>query len=145
MAVILSLLLRSSIANLSKPVPFVALKKATTAGKKIWGRKRHILVDTQGNVLAVKVTAASQSDQLGGKRMLEPLVGLFPRIKLVWGDSHYAGDMILWLLQHLGWLDYDHSASSGLLLRSRDGRSGDGEGGECILFRFPPASQKMGR
>nr|WP_274532254.1 IS5 family transposase [Ktedonobacter racemifer] len=79
-------------------------EKGYDSGKKIWGRKRHILVDTQGNVLAVKVTAASRSDQQGGKRMLELLVGLFPRIKLVWGDSHYAGDMILWLLQHLGWL-----------------------------------------
>jgi len=36
--------------------------------------------------------------------MLEPLVGKLPRIKLLWGDSHYAGDMILWLLRHLGWL-----------------------------------------
>jgi putative transposase len=32
------------------------------AGKKIWGRKRHILVDTQGHLLAVKVTAANCSE-----------------------------------------------------------------------------------
>lgn len=37
-------------------------KKAMIWGKKIWGRKRHTLVDTQGNLLAVKVTGAEASD-----------------------------------------------------------------------------------
>ncbi len=37
-------------------------EKGFDMGKKIWGRKRHALVDTQGNVLAVKVTGAEISD-----------------------------------------------------------------------------------
>jgi len=84
-------------------VLFVVPKKASTAEKKIWGRKRHVLVDTQGHLLAVKVTGAHQSDQRGARSMLEPLASKLPRIKLLWGDTHYAGDMILWLLQHMGW------------------------------------------
>jgi transposase len=84
-------------------VRFVVLKKATTRGKKIWGRKRHLLVDTQGNLLAVKVTGAHRSDQQGGKMVLLPLKEKFPRMKLLWGDSHYGGTMITWLKIHLGW------------------------------------------
>lgn len=72
-------------------------------GKKIWGRKRHLLVETQGHLLAVKVTGAQCSDPGGAKGLLEPAKKLFPCIKVVWGDSHYGGDLILWLLVHLGW------------------------------------------
>jgi hypothetical protein len=60
-------------------------------GKKTWGRKRHVLVDTQGNLLAIKVTGAHRSDQQGARGMLKPLKESFPKIKLLWGDSHYGG------------------------------------------------------
>ena len=72
-------------------------------GKKIWGRKRHALVDSQGHLLEVKVTGADSSDQQGGKMLLLPLKEKFPRMKLLWGDSHYGGTMITWLKIHLGW------------------------------------------
>jgi putative transposase len=72
-------------------------------GKKIWGRKRHLLVDTQGNLLGVKVTGAHRSDQQGARGLLEKAKQLFPQIKQLWGDKNYGGDLILWLLVHLGW------------------------------------------
>src|SRR6266699_2516205 len=78
-------------------------EKGYDAGKKIWGRKRHALVDTQGNLLEVKVTGAHRSDQQGAKQMLEPVKEAFSRMKLLWGDSHYAGTFIQWLQEHLGW------------------------------------------
>jgi putative transposase len=78
-------------------------EKGYDAGKKIWGRKRHVLVDTQGNLLAVKVNAASGSDLQGARRMLKPLKQLFPRLKLLWGDSHYGGSLLEWIKEHLGW------------------------------------------
>ena len=81
----------------------MAQRKATTREKKIWGRKRHLLVDTQGHLLAVKVTGAHCSDQQGAKTLLEPVKELFPSIKLLWGDSHYGGTLIGWLKEHLGW------------------------------------------
>jgi putative transposase len=41
----------------------VAKTKGYDPGKKMWGRKRHLLVDTQGHLLAVKVTGADHSDR----------------------------------------------------------------------------------
>jgi putative transposase len=62
-----------------------------------------MLVDTQGNLLAVTVTGAQRSDQEGGRMMLSPLKEMFPKMQLLWGDSHYGGTMITWLKIHLGW------------------------------------------
>jgi putative transposase len=78
-------------------------EKGFDKGKLIWGRKRNLLVDSQGNLMGVKVTAASASDLAGAKRLLEPMVGLFPRMSLLWGDSHYGGQLVEWLKNHLGW------------------------------------------
>src|SRR6266581_6738463 len=94
----------SSTVNRSKPVRFAVQKRATIWGKKIWGRKRHALVDTQGNLLAVKVTGAERSDQEGGRALLSPLKELLPRLKLVWGDSHYGGTFCIWTRITLGWI-----------------------------------------
>ncbi len=71
--------------------------------KKVWGRKRHVLVDTEGNLLGVKVTGAEQSDQQGAKHLLLPLRTALPRMQLLWGDSHYGGTFVNWLKEHLGW------------------------------------------
>jgi putative transposase len=78
-------------------------EKGFDMGKRIWGRKRHLLVDTQGNLMEVKVTAASDSDLQGSKKMLEPLKQLFPRMSLLWGDSHYGGTLVDWIKEQLGW------------------------------------------
>ncbi len=74
-----------------------------TPGKKIYGRKRHVLVDTQGSVLAVKVTGAQYSDQQGAHALLSPLAHRFPRMQLVWGDSRYGGHFVTWMKVNLGW------------------------------------------
>jgi transposase len=63
-----------------------------------------MLVDTQGHLLEVKVTGADASDQAGGRALVEPLKDLLPRMKLIWGDSHYGGTFIGWVKEHLGWL-----------------------------------------
>lgn len=78
-------------------------EKGFDNGKLIWGRKRHALVDTQGNLMEVKVTAASTSDLKGARALLEPLKDIFPRMSLLWGDSHYGGTLIKWLDDQLGW------------------------------------------
>jgi hypothetical protein len=43
------------------------------AGKKITGRKRHVLVDSLGNILAQKVTAADAQDKDGAEPLLNVL------------------------------------------------------------------------
>jgi transposase len=78
-------------------------EKGIDLGKKIWGRKRHALVDVEGNLMEVKVTAASDSDLAGGKKLLQPMKEQFPRMKLIWGDSHYGGSLIDWRKEQLGW------------------------------------------
>ena len=66
------------------------------AGKKINGRKRHIVVDTLGLVLAVVVHAANIQDRDGAKLVLALLKGRFSRLKLIWADGGYAGQLIEW-------------------------------------------------
>jgi putative transposase len=72
-------------------------------GKKIHGRKRFVLVDTQGLVIAVKVLNAHIDEREGGKVLLLPLKGALPRLQLIWVDSGYAGHPFeQWVKEHLG-------------------------------------------
>jgi transposase len=50
------------------------------AGKKVAGRKRHLLVDTLGLLLAVMVTTASLQDRAGGRRLLTAARPRFPQL-----------------------------------------------------------------
>jgi putative transposase len=61
------------------------------------------LVDTQGFVLKVKATKANLSERTGARQLLEPLVGQFPRLQLVWADQGYTGDLDTWMEEKLGW------------------------------------------
>ena len=56
----------------------------SNTGKKINGRKRHLVVDTIGLILAVVVHEASIQDRDGAKLVLERLKGCFPRLALIW-------------------------------------------------------------
>ena len=60
------------------------------AGKKITGRKRHVVTDMLGMVLAVSVTSAAVQDYEGAKGVLEKLYGRFGRLEVLWADSIYA-------------------------------------------------------
>jgi putative transposase len=57
--------------------------------KNVTGRKRHILVDTLGLLLAVVVTAASVQDPKGGQLVLAKVGLRFPRLRLIWADGIY--------------------------------------------------------
>lgn len=75
-------------------------------GKKINGRKRHILVDVMGFVLAVLITSAAVDDGVAAVMLLEkidPVV--YPRLKVIWGDSKYHNHALAaWLSEHRpGW------------------------------------------
>jgi len=61
------------------------------AGKKILGRKRHILVDTLGLILAVVVHPANIQDRDGARLVLEKLTHAFGWVRLIWVDGGYAG------------------------------------------------------
>ena len=62
------------------------------AGKKIKGRKRHLLVDTLGLVPAVKVTPASTPEREGGLAVLAPVLCWLRWFKKLWVDGGYTGE-----------------------------------------------------
>jgi len=71
-----------------------ALSRGFDAGKKVNGRKRHIVVDTTGLLLLVMVTAASVQDRDGGARALERLRFVMPSVATLWADGGYAGRLV---------------------------------------------------
>jgi putative transposase len=90
-------------ANPSKAVRFVAIRVGMMGGKKIRGRKRHLLVDTEGLLMSVKVLSAEPDDREGGRELLLPLVGKLPRLQVIWVESGYAGAPFKhWVKEHLG-------------------------------------------
>lgn len=70
------------------------------AGKKVKGRKRHLLVDTMGLLLAVVVTAASVSDPQGAKLLLARVGGVGKKLRRIWVDGTYRGKLLEWVLEH---------------------------------------------
>ena len=58
-------------------------------GEKINGRKRHIFVDTQGNILFLCVLPAHVSDSDGAYDLLEVIRQRYPTITMVWADGAY--------------------------------------------------------
>lgn len=75
------------------------------AGKKITGRKRHLIVDTLGMVLAVVVHAASCQDQDGARSVLERLQEKFCRIRVIFADAAYGrSGLPEWVKNSFGWI-----------------------------------------
>ncbi len=72
-------------------------------GKKVSGRKRHLLVDTMGLLLKVVVHAANLQDRESVNLLLEPVKGQFPRMEKVWVDQGYTGKGKTWIETHMGW------------------------------------------
>jgi putative transposase len=75
------------------------------AGKKVKGRKRHLLVDTEGFVLKVKVHSAKVMDYEGIKTLLRKADERFPRLSQLWLDAGYRGEDkgADWVQKTLGW------------------------------------------
>jgi transposase len=72
------------------------------AAKKVNGRKRHVVVDVLGLVVAIVITAASVQDRDAGRALLWRLCRDHRRIRLVWADSGYAGTLVVWAKNVLG-------------------------------------------
>jgi putative transposase len=67
----------------------------------VQGRKRHLLVDTLGLLMAVLVTAASVSDPAGARLLFARLGGACTKGRLIWVDGTYRGHLVEWVSQHL--------------------------------------------
>jgi putative transposase len=64
------------------------------AGKKVTGRKRHLIVDTLGLVIAVFVHTACIQDYHGAEEVLRRAKQRFPRLKVLWADGAYAKNLL---------------------------------------------------
>jgi putative transposase len=74
----------------------------TDGGKKVYGRKRHILVDTLGLLMAAVVTAANGDDARAAQDVFAQARGRdFPRLEVVYADGKYHNDdLYRWLRVH---------------------------------------------
>jgi putative transposase len=68
--------------------------------KLIKGRKRHILVDTTGLLLAVVVTAASVQERDGARLLFARLGGACKKLRRIWVDGGYRGQLLDWVAEH---------------------------------------------
>jgi transposase len=68
------------------------------------GRKRHILVDTIGLLLTVRVHPADVQDRDGATLLLAGLGERFPRLAKLWVDAAYQGPCATWITETLGWV-----------------------------------------
>jgi putative transposase len=67
------------------------------AGKKTFGRKRHILVDTIGLLLLVVVHSAGTQDRDGAREVLAPLSHALTKLRRIWADGIYTGGLAQWV------------------------------------------------
>jgi putative transposase len=73
-------------------------------GERVKGRKRHILVDVTGLVLAACVHAADVQDRDGARLLIERMApNDAVSLQLVWADQGYTGPFAEWLRETRGW------------------------------------------
>ena len=80
----------------------IALETGYDAGKKIKGRKRHLLTDTEGLLLDVKVHSAGIQDRDGAKLLLNHTRNTLDSIQKIFADGGYAGKLIAWVQKKFG-------------------------------------------
>lgn len=72
------------------------------AGKRIKGRKRHIITDTIGNLIEIVVHAADIQDRDGAKLVLNKLSeATKAHLQKIWADGGYRGQLVEWVKENL--------------------------------------------
>lgn len=89
------------------------------AGKRVRGRKRHLLVDTGGLLLHRVVHSASVQDRAGAKLVLHDVHDQFPQLSLVWVDGGYVNTVDAGLI---GWAEREEHLQLVVVPRTADVR-----------------------
>jgi transposase len=91
-----------SIDSQSVPASEGGEQRGYDAAKKVKGRKRHIVVDTLGLLVAVAVTAADVDDARAAQQALGQVSEAeFPRLRLLWADQKYHNHALYgWVAEH---------------------------------------------
>ncbi|MDQ3779244.1 MAG: IS5 family transposase [Chloroflexota bacterium] len=71
--------------------------------KTLSGRQRHIVVDTLGLVLKLRVHAANLQDRAAGPQVRDQMHAAFPRLNHLWADQGYTDSGTAWIEAELGW------------------------------------------
>jgi hypothetical protein len=112
------------------------------AGKKIKGRKRHIVTDTLGHLVGLVVHAADIQDRDGGSLTLASIRSLYPWLRHIFADGGYAGGKLGGFKrssQHLDGSCDEHSKTAlgsfwaGALVLTRSTAGGRATGAAAIL------------
>jgi transposase len=90
------------IDSQSAPTTQAGGPRGFDAGKRVYGRKRHIVTDTNGLLLAVHVHPANVQDCHGAVPLLERLRYRFPKLRHVFADRVYRGNQLVTALSHCG-------------------------------------------
>jgi putative transposase len=77
--------------------------RGVDGGQKIKGRKRHIITDTNGLLLSVEIHTANEHDGKAGFRVIEALNYRFERMKKIYADGGYRGDLVEDVKNKFGW------------------------------------------
>ena len=78
-----------------------AVSRGYDGGKKVNGRRRHVITDSLGLLLMVLVTAGNVTDRQAARVMLPGLRARFRKIVLVWADGGYGGRLVDWAKEKL--------------------------------------------
>ena len=81
----------------------MTMEKGYDGGKKVQGRKRHIIIDTLGFIMAVVIHNADVQDREGAKLVIGQLRYDYPRLKKILTDGGYTGQLAEWVLKGFGW------------------------------------------
>lgn len=86
-----------------KTTKFADAERGIDGNKKIKGRKRHIVTDTQGLLLALDVHSANQHDSKAGFNVLKQLKYRFERMEKIYADGGYRGKLVEQVKLELGY------------------------------------------
>ena len=79
-------------------------EKGYDGNKKVNGRKRHIITDTLGFLMAIVIHDANINDREGAKLLIGQLRGKYPRLLKIMADQGYTGELLEWVTKSFGWI-----------------------------------------